>query len=404
MKAFNMHLTNLTLIAIYHQCHSFNLTPDRQMLSSYRRHNGNVQKTSSSRTSVKFWSLLHASKRSGAMSRKTKGAGGGKSEKENFSTGFGNKSQPQPQTRKDKQIPSGVIYSRPALYDLAFGYRNYEEEVQFLLDAHDKYCKGEKNTRGEQMNILELAAGPARHSISALRNHPDSIASCTAVDISQEMIEYSNEVADEELGDPGYGGIRDRFHYVKGDMRSIATEIEPVSHDSVWILLGSMQHLTTNDDVISCFNSANRSLRQSGTLIIELPHPRETFTMVECTRNSWEIPLEDESGKEYGELKVIWGDDDDVFDPIRQVRDFTVAMDLTIDDESAASVDSSDLQSVKEVVPMRLFTYQEIDALGRLCGFKVEGLYGALSDEVDINNEDQAFRLVCVLKKDKSVM
>jgi hypothetical protein len=132
-------------------------------------------------------------------------------------------------------------------------------------------------------------------------------------------------------------------------------------------------------------------------MVIELPHPRETFTMVECTRNSWEVPLEDENG-EYGELKIIWGDDDDTFDPIRQVRDFTVAMDLNVDNKDE-SFDESDLQSVREVVPMRLFTFQEIDALGRVCGFEVGSLYGALSDEIDVNNEDEAFRLVCVLRK-----
>lgn len=347
---------------------------------------------------------LEASKRSGAMSRKKKAGGGGGGDSTANNTGFGKSSRETNEHRvssssssSSSSTTSGIIYSRPALYDLAFGYRNYEEEVNFLLDAHDKYS----NNDDQQLmrNILEIAAGPARHSITSLRNHPNLIESCTALDISDEMMSYSNEVADEELGDAGMGGIRDRFHYVLADMRSFGNGvIKQNSIDSVWILLGSMQHLTTNDDVISCFNSASSALRQGGTMIVELPHPRETFTMVECTRNSWEVPLEDETGKEYGELKVIWGDDDDVFDPIRQVRDFTVAMDLQIRDANVET-DISDLQSVKEVVPMRLFTYQEIDALSRLCSLEVAGLYGALSDEIDVNNEDEAFRLVCVLKK-----
>ena len=89
--------------------------------------------------------------------------------------------------------------------------------------------------------------------------------------------------------------------------------------DSAWILLGSLQHLTANAQVIQCFESVNTALAPGGTLILELPHPRETFKMVECTRNGWEVPLEDENGEEIGELQIIWGDDDNEFDKITQV-------------------------------------------------------------------------------------
>ena len=166
--------------------------------------------------------------------------------------------------------------------------------------------------------------------------------------------------------------------------------------------LGSMAHLTTNTDVIDCFRSACQSLVPGGTLIVELSHPRETFSMVECTRNGWEVPLEDDMGEEYGELQIIWGDDDDYFDPITQVRNFTVSMKLDgVDDASLAEMaaDNGDLQSVKQVVPMRLFTSQEIDALARCSGFEVAAMYGALCEEVEVTNDDEAFRLVCVLRK-----
>ena len=162
--------------------------------------------------------------------------------------------------------------------------------------------------------------------------------------------------------------------------------------DSAWILLGSLQHLQTNDDVLSCFESAHEALKLGGTLIIELPHPRETFSMVECTKNGWEVPLEDETGKECGELRIVWGDETDTFDPITQVRQFTVSFDLT-------GTDEEDKQSVRQVVPMRLFTAQEIDALARCSGFEVVARYGALDKDVEVNDEDEAFRLVCALCK-----
>ncbi len=375
-------------------------------------------------------SLLHASRRSGAMSRKKKtdtnsnssgGSGFGKSTTavednisspldSSFSSDSSTSSSSTTSDNSDSN-QSGIIYSRPALYDLAFGYRNYEEEVKFLLNSHEEFSSND-NINEQGVNIIELAAGPARHSITSLRHFSKKVSSATAVDISTDMMEYSNEVADEELGDAGFGGMRDNFHYINGDMRKLSSVeeqhyddenkeklLKKESYDSAWILLGSMQHLTTNDDVIACFKSAYDVLRPGGTMMIELPHPRETFTMVECTRNGWEVPLEDETGEEYGELKIIWGDDDDHFDPIRQVRNFTVVMDLSVDESTTEENDMSDSQSIKEVVPMRLFTYQEVDALSRICGFEVVKLYGALSDEIDINSEDEAFRLVCVLTK-----
>jgi SAM-dependent methyltransferase len=320
---------------------------------------------------------------------------------ENIKSGQGfeaSSSPPSPPPSGDKhsniekrELTSRRIYSLPALYDLAFGYRNYEEEVDFLVEQHQLLHNGQPPKR-----VLELAAGPARHSIDALKS--SYIQSATAIDLSPEMIDYSMDLANNELSTE----IRPQFKYVQADMTNFDVsdngnndDDDDDVYDSAWILLGSLQHLTTNPEVISCFQSTNRALREGGTLIIELPHPRETFSLVECTRNGWEVPLEDEDGTTSGELKIVWGDDYDDFDPIRQVRQFTVSMELERGDNDTDDM----LQSVKEVVPMRHFTSQEIDALARLSGFEVTSMHGALSSGVDVNDEDEAFRLVCVLQK-----
>ncbi|OEU22760.1 S-adenosyl-L-methionine-dependent methyltransferase [Fragilariopsis cylindrus CCMP1102] len=308
------------------------------------------------------------------------------------------------------------IYSMPSLYDMAFGYRNFEEEVDFLLDQHRLLNEGNAPRR-----ILELAAGPARHSIDALKSY-SYVESATAIDNSAEMIEYAKEIAtkelkyDEDNDDDDYDDTFldkvDCFNYIQADMSnftildtttttsqsssSSSSSSSPATSsdllfDSAWILLGSLQHLTTNTQVISCFNCIHRVLQPGGTLILELPHPRETFSLVECTRNGWSVPLEDENGNTSGELKIIWGDDNDDFDPIKQVRQFTVSMELT--------GNHATISHVSEVVPMRHFTSQEIDALARIAGFEVMSMHGAVAHDVDVNDEDQSFRLVCVLQK-----
>jgi len=318
------------------------------------------------------------------------------------------------------------VYSRPALYDLAVSYRDYEEEVEFLLNAHARHSAPSTSSGGggggdddgrRPARILELAAGPARHCIAALRHFGADVDGCTAVDVSPDMVAYSTvEVVGAELGERD--GSREKFEYVLGDMCTIGLDpddddddddgssaLRAGSFDTAWILLGSLQHLTTNDDVVSCFRSTAALLREGGTMIVEVPHPKETFSMGECTRNGWEVPLEDEEGEEYGELRIIWGDEDDKFDPIRQVRDFTVVMDLVEHNgEKKGKGDdkggSANEPAIREVVPTRLFTAQEIDMMGRLGGFQVVKQYGALEvDEVDIYNEEEAFRLITVLRK-----
>jgi SAM-dependent methyltransferase len=293
------------------------------------------------------------------------------------------------------------IYSQPALYDMAFGYRGFEEEVDFLWKCHVSATAGNTPPR----SILELAAGPGRHAMAALSLYGDELQAVYCVDSSPDMRDYATEIARQELP----VDEQDKFQYQLADMRHFTLS---TSVDTAWLLLGSLQHLTTNADVRQCLSSVHQCLAPGGTLVLELPHPRETFTMGECTRNGWKIPLEDEDGTESGELSIVWGDDDDVFDPVTQVRQFTVRMILTEpkggggteeedDDDSSLSA-ATPRTRLEEVVPMRLFTTQEIEALAFATGFQVHSLHGALEEGVTVDDEDASYRLVVVLQKDES--
>jgi hypothetical protein len=156
-----------------------------------------------SRTIVKTSLFAKSSKRSGAASRRSNAKTGISSNSSGGSSGTGFGQQPssianQKQTAKNDMVRQDAyeIYSRPAMYDLAFGYRNYEEEVKFLLDVHDKYCQFKNDKDGNEhdvdehcndgINVIELAAGPARHGVTALKNFQKRVNSCTAVDVSKE--------------------------------------------------------------------------------------------------------------------------------------------------------------------------------------------------------------------------
>ena len=278
----------------------------------------------------------------------------------------------------------------PALYDLAFSFRDFEHEVDFLLETHASH------SGFPACRILDVGAGPARHGIAALQKLSASSSSVTCIDASPDMAGYAQQLAIDELDQDQ----RENFHYVVDDFRTFQLDNVEL-FDSAWILLGSLQHLTKNSEVVQCFSCIHKSLRSKGTVVIELPHPRETFTMIDCTRNDWTVPLEDENGADSGELKIIWGDDDDEFDPITQVRQLTIEMKLSSDKDHDETLDktTSEMRNVRGIVPTRLFTAQEMNALATMAGFDVIAMYGALEEGVPVDDEDAAFRLICVLQK-----
>ena len=251
------------------------------------------------------------------------------------------------------------IYDAPTLYDAAFGFRDFEDEVDFLCAAHEKHG----NTGGAPRKILELAAGPARHAVEAASRGMEA----TAVDLSAAMVRCGTQIAaDEDI----------KLDYRVGDVR------EPLPFTEVcsaWLLLGSVGHLLTNDDALRCFQRAKDALKTGGTLILELPHPRETFRIDGTTEDGWDVPFEG------GDLRVRWGAEDDAFDPLTQIRQASVAF------ETAGT-------SINDVVPTREYTLQELRLLADAAGFVDVATYGALDAAfIPADDDELAYRLVVVL-------
>jgi hypothetical protein len=159
--------------------------------------------------------------------------------------------------------------------------------------------------------------------------------------------------------------------------------------------------MVTLSDAVRCFQSIHNILNANGTFILELPHPNEIFRMVDCTTNTWTVPLEvmdAAADGAAGQLQVIWGDADDAFDPITQIRNATIGFHLT----TGAGQDDDDDEQWIDTVPMKSYTVPELYLLAELTGFRIVQLLGALDspDEVvSVDDEDLAYRLVCVLQR-----
>jgi hypothetical protein len=386
---------------------------------------------------------------------------------------------------------ANAIYSQPALYDLAFGYRDFDDEVSFLLEHAHAEAVGWGNDDQpplSRLKVLELAAGPARHALGAL-HQSGLVHSATAVDINPLMRQYSLDLFREqqqefEANDKDNKESPPMFEYIVDDMRYCSVLQKKLSvadkFDTVWILLGSLQHLLSHEDAISCFEAAYNITKSSSTLILELPHPKELFSLGDCTKNEWIVPLvegselsdggfEDDEDQDslvpFGNLHVVWGDDHDSFDPLTQVRQMSISMTLSaaspaaavddasgnrnitqaeyssnsivmIDDSEASAGDdmdevvmdpifvSSELKSglfgkhdtlqfkntrnevqatsFRQIVATRLYTFQEILAAATATGWRSVRLFGALdSSEIEIDDEIEAYRMICVFTKRK---
>ncbi|MEW5306851.1 MAG: hypothetical protein WDW36_009289 [Sanguina aurantia] len=270
---------------------------------------------------------------------------------------------------------SGSIYARPDLYDLAFSYRVFEEEFGFLRKAHAKHAPGQVLN-----SVLELGCGPARHAIGLAKT---GVPKVTALDLSKAMLQHAEAKAKRARLSASV-----TMSFVQGDMSDMGDSCGGQRFDMVICLLGTFSHMTTNAAAGKCFGEVARHLSPGGVFILELSHPGDlfdgTFILGDGGKEVWEVP--------HGERKVLveWGAEFDNFDPVTQVIDRTVSINVfkgeVLED------------SLEEVVQYRQFTVQEIDMLATAHGMKIDGLYGEMRLDVDLSHEE-AYRMVMVLKR-----
>lgn len=269
-------------------------------------------------------------------------------------------------------VKEGCLYSTPHLYDKAFSFREFDEEVEFLETIFRSHVGKHKGA------FLELGCGPARHT-SLLQQKTGSFA--IALDNSQAMLAYAKDVAHR-------AGASVEFK--QGDMKQFHLQ-ERV--DMAYMLFGTFGHLLDSQSAQHCLQSIHAALKPDGLLVIELAHPADAFDGSLMQEDEW-----GEDGNEPsqhmgtpGELAVQYGKSGDHFDPIEQVLQRTVTI---------YQADSrGKMQKVlSETVPQRVYTYQELKLLAALNAFDLHAAYGDMQMDVSFCDPD-APRMVLVLKR-----
>ena len=282
------------------------------------------------------------------------------------------------------------VYDAPEIYDVAFGFRDFDKEIDFLETLVREY--GALHGGGGLTSALELGAGPAWHSLACARRGIQAVA----LERNPAMRAYAN---DKKAAVEASGVKLNSMRVVDGDMRHIELPhmMAPEGgFDCVVMLLGTVEHLLTYDDAISCMTSVRKQLKPGGLFVVELEHPWDLFSgdLSEGVGDAWDRVDEERGVK----VLVEWGRDGDEFDIETQVYERTVSFNL-IELDGNENTKPKVLKTVEEVVPCKIYTAPEFKALARAASLAHVGTFGDMSTTMALDDED-AHNMVLVFRRD----
>lgn len=224
--------------------------------------------------------------------------------------------------------------------------------------------------------MLDLGCGTARH----LRGLAACGVKCQGVDISTAMLKFAQAAAQ---------GSGLEVQLVHGDLRTFQLPEGSEAVDMACILMGTMQHMVTNDDALAAVCAAKQAIRPGGLVVLELAHPYDlwdgTLAGAEDYPEVWDADMDDGS-----KLYVEWGREGDPFDGLLQVLERTVCVTLT--------KDGNHVTTLMDVCEMRQFSMQELNLIAATLQMDVVGVYGEMNMAVELD-DNEAYRLVMCLQK-----
>ena len=252
------------------------------------------------------------------------------------------------------------IYGEPAIYEIAFSYRDIPRQCDFLTEVC-RLLAGQPPA-----SVLELACGPAVHAREFARRG----AVATAMDISPEMVAY----AQAKLGEQGRA--------VVGDMAEFSVS-PPV--DLAFTLLDSLPYLTTNARLISHLRSVRRSVRDGGVYVAELRHPSDVFPGGErTTLDEWTIVA-----AEGLSVTTEWGVTVR-YDPLAQTETVTSRLTVQKGDDRRV-IESSGV--LRPLMPQELLLL--VDLAG---GWRFGGWWGDFRIDRPLGGSAQDWRMIVALQ------
>jgi len=257
------------------------------------------------------------------------------------------------------------VYDKPLLYDIAFSYRDFRAEVDAAA-AWFARVAGKAAPRA----VLELASGPADHAIEWRGRGVEA----AALDLSQAMCDYAAQKA-ELVGAP--------VEVICGNMIDFRVDRR---FDLAMLMINSIAHLHTLDDLVSHLRSVAAHLEPQGVYVLEIQHPRDFVgrgARPSGVSRPWRVDR-------YGlQVETKWGSPDDPYDPVRQIFDARVEIRAT---------DGEREETIVERCLMRDWSFGELQAALRIEGsFELAEMHGDFAADVPFDAE--SWRMIAVLKR-----
>lgn len=253
------------------------------------------------------------------------------------------------------------LYSHTELYDIIFE-RDVSAEIRFMLDLYIQ--QHQKSPR----SALEICCGPGYH-IRTLNRYG---LKTFGLDRSQEMLNMAQRKASRSVAP---------MRWIQADMRWFRLP-EPVQF--AFSLLGAMQALISDDDLLQHLNAVADNLQPGGLYLVELPHPREYATPSYS-------PCRYSGNRQGVQAELIWATNNPPIDLVSGISQVDVELRVQNGPEA---------RTICESAPERMILPGELRLLCRLSGrFELVGLYGDFNLEQPLDNSEHAKKMVAVLKQ-----
>jgi ubiquinone/menaquinone biosynthesis C-methylase UbiE len=219
------------------------------------------------------------------------------------------------------------------------------------------------------ISFLDIAAGPATNAIAMNKLGIKAYA----IDQSQTMVNYGIAKAQK---------MHAEIVYLQADMQHFSLP-EPV--DLAAIFMASTGYLLTNQNMLQHLRMVANNLKPNGIYVLEMLHPRDVLSSGKSTSTSW-IDSDGDT-----KVSVQWGDENDSYDPITQVRMVTAHLKYTTPKDSGEIIERNE---------QREYTFQEMLALIELSDcFELKKALGSWDNSIPLSNDAAAWRMILALQK-----
>ncbi|RLB65258.1 MAG: hypothetical protein DRH04_10675 [Deltaproteobacteria bacterium] len=272
-----------------------------------------------------------------------------------------------------------AIFARAELVDAVMGPTDLEGQCGFL-----EYVSRHLG-RGRLESFLEVCCGPGYyvHCMAARGVRAYGVESVPemAAFAREKARRLSREVPDgPAAGGPGEGAPAPAT-IVEADLRNI---VLPEAVDLAFCPGSKLRYLLRDEDVIEHFVSVATNLGRGGLYVLDLDHPAQLFDP------SLRKPIRMEGKIGDVEVSIQWGTGHEKVDPVLQIVDLDVVMEIEKDGRK---------EIIRDSAPVRVFTHKEIQLLVKLSGvFEWVATFGDLNIGAPFESAAPDSRMVPVLR------